>query len=193
MRGNITRAILRTIGEVTVDIIDLFDVYLEAGYGASSRKIQYLLDKKEKGRIVRRRKQEEWARYRKFMYYLEQDGLLKKKISNNKMRYILTKKGKEKIKNESLKISLPNEKKYKKEKGERHIIVIFDIPEVDKRKRHWLRETLKHLGFIMTQKSVWIGNVKIPKEFISDIFEIGLGKYVDIFEATKIGTLKNNS
>lgn len=104
MRGNITRAILRNIEEITIDMIDLFEVYLEAGYGASSGKIQYLSEKKEREKIVRRRKREEWTRYRKFMYYLEQDGLLKKEISNNKIGYVLTKKGREKVKNESFQI-----------------------------------------------------------------------------------------
>lgn len=188
MKGNIMRAVLREIGELTIDMVDLFDVYLEAGYGASYGKIQYLLGQKEKGRIMRKRKREEWARYRKFMSYLERDGLLKKDNTDG-IKFTLTKKGREKIKKESLRINLPNEKLYQKKKNATYIIVIFDIPELEKRKRYWLREALKHLGFTMIQKSVWIGNIKVPQELISDIFELGLGKYVDIFEATKVGTL----
>ncbi|MEW6617220.1 MAG: CRISPR-associated endonuclease Cas2 [Patescibacteria group bacterium] len=191
MRGDITKAILKKIGETAVDMVDLFDVYLEAGYGASYGKIQYLLEKKEKNRLIRKKENERWGQYRKFISYLEQDGLLEREVVNKKTHFILTEKGKKKIKKEVLEKNLPNKHNYEKKKSEKYIIVIFDVPEVEKRKRKWLRETLQYLGFSMAQKSVWVGNIKLPEEFIKDIFELGLGEYVDIFEAVKSGTLRN--
>jgi len=191
MRGDITRAILKKIGETAVDMVDLFDVYLEAGHGASYGKIQYLLQQKDRNRLLRRKENERWNQYRKFINRLEQDGMLKRKILNKKTRFILTEKGKEKAKKESLQKSLPNKFSYEKRKSEKYIIITFDIPEIEKRKRYWLRQILKHLGFVMAQKSVWVGNTKLPEEFINDIFELELEEYIDIFEAIKIGTLRN--
>ena len=103
-----------------------------------------------------------------------------------------TKKGKEKYKH-LLKVkekSIPIVKsEYKKIPNEKFTIVIFDIPEVKRNKRDWLRECLKNLDFSLVQRSVWIGKAKIPKEFIDDIFELKLGKYIHIFEVSKSGTL----
>ena len=43
----------------------------------------------------------------------------------------------------------------------------------------------------MIQKSVWIGKVKIPKEFLDDLFKLRLIDYIEIFEISKAGSLKN--
>ena len=67
--------------------------------------------------------------------------------------------------------------------------MIFDIPEEKRRKRAWLRATLKNLEFKMEQQSVWIGRTKIPKRLVDDLDRFGLLDYVQIFEATKFGTL----
>lgn len=69
------------------------------------------------------------------------------------------------------------------------VLVIFDIPEKISPKREWIREELKRMGFEMIQKSVWKGNVVIPKEFLKNIYNLKLEEYVHIFEVTKHGTL----
>src|SRR3990167_838001 len=71
----------------------------------------------------------------------------------------------------------------------RLIIVIFDIPERERRKRAWLRLALKNIGLKLIQRSVWMGKVKIPKEFLDDIRELHLVNFVEIFEITKSGSL----
>jgi hypothetical protein len=43
----------------------------------------------------------------------------------------------------------------------------------------------------MVQKSLWLGKVKIPEEFLVDIRKLSLLDYVEIFEITKTGSLKN--
>jgi len=70
------------------------------------------------------------------------------------------------------------------------VLIIFDIPEKISSKREWIREELKRMGFEMIQKSVWKGNVIIPKEFLKDIYNLKLKEYVHIFEVTKYGTLE---
>jgi len=79
---------------------------------------------------------------------------------------------------------------YQKERGNKFIIVVFDIPEIQKRKRNWLRAALKNLDFKMVQKSVWFGRVKIPKEFLDHLCEMKLIDYVEIFEISKTGSLE---
>ncbi|OGZ02623.1 MAG: hypothetical protein A3G64_02285 [Candidatus Liptonbacteria bacterium RIFCSPLOWO2_12_FULL_60_15] len=68
-------------------------------------------------------------------------------------------------------------------------IVIFDIPELHKAKRQWLRNTIAGLGFSMLQKSVWIGEQKLPVGFMEDLNALGLESYVHIFAVAKRGTI----
>ena len=70
------------------------------------------------------------------------------------------------------------------------MIVVFDVPEKERRKRDWLRSVLKRLELKMVQKSVWIGKVKIPKELLDDLFNLKLLDYVEIFEVSKSGSLR---
>ena len=80
-------------------------------------------------------------------------------------------------------------KKYKTQQSEDILIVGFDIPEKEKRKRNWLRAILKNLGFSMLQKSVWVGKVKLPEEFLSDLGELKILPYLEIFSVGKKGTI----
>src|SRR3989344_2266184 len=85
--------------------------------------------------------------------------------------------------------SLPESKYPIQEKDELKII-IFDIPEAEKRKRAWLRSVLRNLEFTMIQKSVWSGKTKLPQEFISQMHKLNLLSYVEIFTISKTGSLK---
>ena len=71
------------------------------------------------------------------------------------------------------------------------MIVSFDVPEKEKRKRGWLRSTLKNLGFRMLQKSVWIGKVKIPEAYLEDLKRLRLLSYIEIFAISKRGTIRH--
>ena len=46
------------------------------------------------------------------------------------------------------------------------------------------------MNFRILQKSVWIGKVKIPKEFIDDLKELNMINYVEIFEISRGGSLR---
>ena len=65
------------------------------------------------------------------------------------------------------------------------VVISFDIPEKERRKRDWLRFALKQLNFHMIQKSVWWGKTKIPKEFIDCLKELKIIDYVEIFRVIK--------
>ncbi len=64
--------------------------------------------------------------------------------------------------------------------GEAKIIVMFDIPEKKRRVRDWLRGQLRFWGFTMLQKSVWMGNGKLPKEWNERLLLLGVKKNVRI-------------
>ncbi|MBI4008672.1 transcriptional regulator PaaX, partial [Candidatus Roizmanbacteria bacterium] len=66
-------------------------------------------------------------------------------------------------------------------------IVIFDIPEVNKRIRQVLRETLKVLEFWPLQKSVWISKKNYTKELRKWITDLGLSRHVLTFETNDLG------
>lgn len=66
----------------------------------------------------------------------------------------------------------------------KQLVVIFDIPEKQRRYRDWLRIELVSLGFELIQKSVWLGP-SLPKGFIEYLEEIKVLKYLKFFHATK--------
>ena len=67
-------------------------------------------------------------------------------------------------------------------------VVIFDIPEENKRVRYVLRETLKILGFRPLQKSVWISKRNFTKEIRKWVKELKLSQYILIFETKDLGS-----
>lgn len=67
----------------------------------------------------------------------------------------------------------------------RNMIVAFDIPEIMKAKRHWLRIELKALGFKQLQKSLWFGPSPLPKEFVEGLARLSLLPHIKFFRATE--------
>lgn len=65
-------------------------------------------------------------------------------------------------------------------------IVMFDIAENQRKKRDYLREKLKELGFGMLQESVFATPHDIVRDFLEYIESIGLQDSVDILEACYI-------
>jgi len=195
MRGEITVKILEAIGSAAVDFGDLLDAVLSAGYGASVSRMDYELSK-----IKRRRSriennissyQRERQKYYMMLSKLKKEGLVKEAFRQKKKLLTVTDKGREKLKNlkNSIEARLP--KNYPIESGNKIIVVAFDIPERDKKRRNWLREILKTLNFSMVQKSVWIGKTKIPQELLGDLLKFHLMECVEIFEINKTGSLRH--
>lgn len=69
-------------------------------------------------------------------------------------------------------------------------LVIFDIPEYERRKRTAIRAELIAHDFHQLQKSVWIGMVPLSKDFIGLLDELDLHGKVHIFSVRSEGTLK---
>ena len=69
-------------------------------------------------------------------------------------------------------------------------LVIFDIPERERRKRDVIRATLVGCNFQQLQRSVWIGHNPLPEDFIELLDALELKDYVHIFSVQKGGTLE---
>ena len=84
---------------------------------------------------------------------------------------------------------LPHHKQILPKKDGKVRIVIFDIPESERRKRAWLRAQLVACDFGQLQKSVWTGTRPIPETLIADIESLGLGSYIHVMGIGEKGTL----
>lgn len=70
-------------------------------------------------------------------------------------------------------------------------LVIFDIPERERKKRVWLRLELIACGFKILQKSVWMGYRPLSRAFLESLEDLGLRKFVHIVSIKRPGTLEN--
>jgi len=71
------------------------------------------------------------------------------------------------------------------ESAPKNLLVMFDIPEIKKAEREWFRFHLKKFGYIMIQKSVWVGPSPLPQEFIDYLKHIKLDSCVKTFKLAK--------
>lgn len=189
-KGQILNKILEFLENEVIDSnIDFIDAILSSGYGASMGKIEYEYQRRRRKSEKIKGEYEDYKikrnRLNKFLSKLKNDGLIKE-VENGKNKFILTKDGKNKLKQIKNKISPDN---YEIEKQERSVIISFDIPEPLRKKRYWLREVLRNLNFKMIHQSFWVGNTKIPKQFIVDLAKMNILEHVEIFEISKNGSL----
>ena len=62
---------------------------------------------------------------------------------------------------------------------------MYDIPHNLKKERDWLRRHLIKFGYVMIQKSVWVGPSPLPKEFIRYLKEIKIESNLKTFKLAK--------
>ena len=190
-RGQILRKILELLHEQAMTQVDFFSAVLESGYGASSGKIEYNYQKTQQLRSSRESKADELKskklRLQKFLSKLKRDGLIKQTKGLDNV-FAISDRGK--IKLTELKNKFHNKHYEIKDKKINPVIISFDIPEEFRRKRAWLREVIKNLGFKMVHKSVWVGNVSLPEQLILDLDRMNVLEFIEIFEINKTGTLR---
>src|SRR3989338_2355323 len=187
MRGEIIYKILDFLEDRSIDTADFLTAILKSGYGASMTKIdrEYNIarQKSYSYQIKRERKRD----LQKYIYKLKREGLIKE---NSKKQVALSDKGKNKL-------LLLNRQRilsknfYQNQAGDKVIIVSYDIPLPFNKERAILRDILKVLGFSIIHKSVWVGKVKIPPDFIIAIEKFLIIKFIEILEVTKSGSLNN--
>ncbi len=69
--------------------------------------------------------------------------------------------------------------------GEAQLMVIFDIPEDEAKKRRQLRKVLKDWQFKQVQKSVWLTNKDYRAELVEVIKELRLDGFVELYECAR--------
>jgi len=72
-----------------------------------------------------------------------------------------------------------------KEDSPKNLIVMYDIPHGMKKERDWFRRQLIKFGYIMIQKSVWVGPSPLPKDFLDYLKEIKIGDNFKTFKLAK--------
>jgi len=139
--------------------------------------IKYVLE-------VKRKKIEE-GRLKNTIKDLERRDVLLIEEKKDKAYVYLQEKGRKKVVEYSLKLILDFKRKKKKWDG-RWFIVFFDVPEIQRNKRDYLRKFLKRLGFYPYQQSVYIFPYECGKEmaFIKKMIEGA--KYISYIVAEKI-------
>ena len=71
------------------------------------------------------------------------------------------------------------------ENAPKNLLLIYDIPEPMKKERDWFRRHLIEFGYIMIQRSVWVGPSPLPKEFLEYLKEIKIGENFKTFKLAK--------
>lgn len=110
---------------------------------------------------------------------LRQKGLVDF-IEQDKLLLRITKRGEEKILSEKF-----NPKQQFKWDGMWRLVA-FDIPENKREVRDLLRAKLKQWGFIRWQNSIWITQINCLVEFRSFINQVGIGRWVKVFESSNL-------
>lgn len=72
--------------------------------------------------------------------------------------------------------------------GDTKVMVLFDIPEKQRKTRNWLRLQLKMWDFKLLQQSVWLGKGPLPKEFTDRLHLLGIYECVKILKVQSIKT-----
>jgi DNA-binding transcriptional regulator PaaX len=73
----------------------------------------------------------------------------------------------------------------------KNLIVMYDIPHLQKKERDWFRRQLVKFDYVMIQKSVWVGPSPLPKNFLDYLKEIKIGDKFKTFKLAKSYIVKS--
>jgi len=184
--------ILQSQAEATASLFDI----LTSDYISSYRKAQ---------RVIKSGPQQfksDWAekykqhqRFYSLLNKLKNEGLIQKReLGSKKTIWKITKKGLDKLAyTKKSDVFVAAGKNYEAKRDYNLKIIIFDVPEKERRKRDWLRAVLLRLGFSLLQQSVWIGKNKVPEKFLIDLKNFSMLSYVHIFTINQKGTIEENN
>ncbi|MBI3442526.1 MAG: hypothetical protein HY007_02065 [Candidatus Sungbacteria bacterium] len=116
------------------------------------------------------------------LWRLKREGLVER-TKGKKSAWLLTKKGKQFYDASKEKLKMP-------QKDGMTRLVVFDIPEQERKKRDAIRAELVAAQYRQLQKSVWIGEYPLPQDFIALIDELDLERNIHILRVIGQGTLK---
>ncbi|EKE14989.1 MAG: hypothetical protein ACD_12C00206G0003 [uncultured bacterium] len=176
-------------GELAKGILEYFievdkDIYYK-NLGRRGVGLLYLID--HLGYLLKSAKslQEKKLKINRVLQSLEKKDILDLQEENGKVTVYLKDKNHPKIIEYSIKSLLDFKQKEKKWNG-KWFLVFFDVPEVQRNKRDYLRKFLIKLGFYQYQKSVYLFPYECEKE-VALIKKIVEGaKYMKYIIAEKI-------
>lgn len=125
-------------------------------------------------------------RFSKMLSKLKSEGLVQRTGWKSRSVWEITATGKKRLRELDEDMTLP------KADGVARL-VIFDVPETEKKKRDWLRVQLIFADYKPLQKSAWIGVRPLSEKFMKDINTLGLEKYLHIFSILNPGTLEKDA
>ncbi len=164
---------------ILYDLLELGDETFDAIFLSIPKSLR------EDARLSRLKKDYERKKMRRsfsqFLYYLKKNGYIKIKNLEKKKAMMLTEKGTRK----ALKAKFKGERGKKRKDG-KWLMLIFDIPEKERRSRTILREYLCFLKFKMLQQSVWICPFDVSAKLETIIRNYSLDSYIKIFLIEKI-------
>jgi len=114
--------------------------------------------------------------FHQFVGYLQRKGYIKVKTLEGTKGIVLTPKGAERVLQVKRKL-----KEKKKRKDGKWIMIIFDIPEKQKKAREYLRDALVDLGYQKLQQSVWVCPYDVYKETEEAVRSYRIIPYVKLF------------
>ena len=158
---------------LTDDLLIILTDY-SGGYKLLRKRMKGWMDVPKPKRIDYQKLKEQTLRT--ILSRLKKRGL----VEDKKGIWAITEKGREFLKNK-----IPHFRHLKTENKKKEMVVVFDIPELRRKQRNWLRSELMALNFIPLQKSVWLGPAPLPKEFIKYLSETNLLQYLKFFKAAE--------
>lgn len=172
---SVTRFILEKLGELGEGTLDAFlpPQYPEAALA------RIVLGLNSKRRVSRRT-------FSALLSRLTSQGLIERSGTHSSGRWSITPQGKNWLAQQDAisRIVLPPEDGIGR-------LVIFDIPEQERKKRDSIRIELMSARFTQLQKSVWIGYRPLPKDFLIFLDNLNVREHVHIFSIKNEGTLED--
>ena len=170
----ITHRILEKLGEAGEGALDtLFPL---RGCSRRFRSVMDAFDTYPRRRVAQRT-------FAVLLSRLKVEGLIEKSGKGSGARWRLTKQGERKIGERKRRELLP-------QKDGIGRLVIFDIPEKERKKRRAIRVELLAADFTQLQKSVWIGYNPLPADFLSFLDMLKIRNHVHIFSIRDKGTIQ---
>lgn len=189
MGDAIAEHILNTLSAGARGASDLFEFVRRTPKGTSVASLEFIERAIQRDRGKRESEERERRVFSTTIWRLKRDGLVEsegRKVSLTSRGIAWLAKRREKQRSRG---TLPK-RKYTREEGKDTVVVSFDIPEHDRRKRDWFRCVLVGLGYEMVHRSVWVGRMRIPRDLLDDMRAIKIVEYVKMFAVTKRGTLE---
>lgn len=170
--------------KVQITLLELLAAYKDIDDALASYRPLYPSLKYEPSYFVergRRRARKEQAQLRKHVDYLKRKRLIEIRNKGEERLVRLTKKAKYEILRLQFVQHMSTQRTQKWDRKWR--LVLFDVPEIQKKYRDFLRKLMRKNGFRMWQLSVWASPYN-PEPYLSQLLRyLGIDQCYDLIEA----------